>query len=84
VTRRNRQRVRTLTLVHLLETGPQTLHELAKKLQVHRRTIQRDLRAIKEAGYFLTSHAPEIQRTWTEQSEPTRWWITSEAKEKTG
>ena len=74
--RRNAQLVRTLTLIRLLELKPRTLNDLATVLGCHRRTVQRDLAAIEQAGYFLTSHAPQIERKWTEKDEPTRWWIT--------
>ena len=50
---RNRMIVRSWTVLHLIESTPRALRELAEELNVTTRTIRRDLEALEEAGFPL-------------------------------
>ena len=60
---RNRQVVRVLRLVQLLNSGRRTLDNLAVTLQVSRRTIYRDLGALSAAHLPLKKHGTGDERT---------------------
>jgi predicted DNA-binding transcriptional regulator YafY len=62
--RRNRQLLRTLRLVLLLEQRRSTIDELATELGAHQRTVRRDLEVLEEAGIPLVNDGANRDRRW--------------------
>jgi DeoR/GlpR family transcriptional regulator of sugar metabolism len=62
---RNRQLIRVLRLIRLLETGRRTLPDLSRELSVSERTIRRDLQALEYAGLPTRHVGGEPHGLWS-------------------
>lgn len=60
---RNRQVVRTWSVLHLIGESPRTIDDLAQDLGVTTRTIRRDIEALEEAGFPLYSDKHDDGKT---------------------
>jgi predicted DNA-binding transcriptional regulator YafY len=58
---RNRQIIRTLTIVRELSVARRSLNSLAEEFGTNARTIRRDLEALEAAGFPLVQ---DEQRRW--------------------
>lgn len=61
---RNKQLVRALRLIRLLQDGRWTLLELSRDLSMSTRTIRRDLAALQEAHLPVTRLTTDSGRRW--------------------